>query len=209
MTCSPVVRSEIAPSVWGVEEWGWGVLVDVGVTGSWLTAQRRTWSDPAKQGGIKTAKSTMEKKCLKQLHLHPARIQREINGSKCEIIHIIKEEKNKTKDSRECERTWEAMRKWSGSYAARPPDLPLYGGSPHYCTSWALGAAFEVLWGTSAHETSIVNPLVNQVCSWAYVWSVSPSLLLWRLDAFKGKVVGWKRRDRKQREPTSLLLLFL
>lgn len=68
------------------------------------------------------------------------------------------------------------MGKWSGSWEARPPNLSLCWRTPHYCTSWALGVAFEVLWGTSSHETSIVNPLVNQVCSWAYVWSGAFSL---------------------------------
>lgn len=65
------------------------------------------------------------------------------------------------------------MRKWSGSWEARPPNLSPCWRTPHYCTSWALAVAFEVLWGTSSHETSIVNPLVNQVRSWAYVWSGS------------------------------------
>lgn len=85
------------------------------------------------------------------------------------------------------------MRKWSGSHEARPPNLSLCRRTPHYCTSWALGVAFEVLWGTSSHETSIVNPLVNQVCSWAYVWSGSFS----SEDSKRSKeiVAGWKRRD--------------
>jgi len=80
----------------------------------------------------------------------------------------------------EAERHWaekrasaHKMRKWSGSHGAGPPNVSLCRRTPHYCTSWALGVAFEVLWGTSSHETSIVNPLVNQVCSWAYVWSGS------------------------------------
>lgn len=89
------------------------------------------------------------------------------------------------------------MRKWSGSQEARPPNLSLCRRTPHYCTSWALGVAFEVLWGTSSHETSIVNPLVNQVCSWAYVWSGSFS----SEDSKRSKekiVAGWKEtRYRK------------
>lgn len=85
------------------------------------------------------------------------------------------------------------MRKWSGSYEERPPNLSLCKRTPHYRTSWALGMAFEVLWGTSSHETSIVNPLVNQVCSWAYVWSGSFSS-----EAFKGNCGGVKKtRYRK------------
>lgn len=68
--------------------------------------------------------------------------------------------------------------------------------NPHYCTSWALGVAFEVLWGTSSHETSIVNPLVNQVRSWAYVWSGSFSLEDSKRS--KGIVAGCKDRVSKK-----------
>lgn len=84
------------------------------------------------------------------------------------------------------------MRKWSGSWEARPPNLSLCWRTPHYCTSWAPGVAFEVLWGTSSHETSIVNPLVNQVCSWAYVWSGSFS----SEDSKRSKeIVAGRRRE--------------
>lgn len=87
------------------------------------------------------------------------------------------------------------MIKWSGSHQARPPNLSLCRRTPHYRTSWAPGVAFEVLWGTSSHETSIVNPLVNQVCSWAYVWSGSFSSEDSKLS--KETAAGWKRQDIK------------
>lgn len=83
------------------------------------------------------------------------------------------------------------MRKWSGSQEARPPNLSLCRRTPHYRTSWALGVPFEVLWGTSSHETSIVNPLVNQVCSWAYVWSGSFS----SEDSKRSKEIVAERKD--------------
>lgn len=115
----------------------------------------------------------------------------------------VGDERPRERKKKECERKQEKqsgrerkgasahkMRKWSGSHEARPPNLSLCRRTPHYRTSWALGVAFEVLWGTSSHETSIVNPLVNQVCSWAYVWSGSFS----SEDSERSKeiVAGWK-----------------
>lgn len=106
--------------------------------------------------------------------------------------------------------------KWSGSREARPPHLSLCGRACHCCTSWALAVAFEVLWGTSSHETSIVNPLVNQVCSWAYVWGGSFSLedlkhskrmLWWDKKRWRSERFWQKQMEPCQRFPVKLVTL--